>query len=138
VYAALDGVVDRVQRSADNRHGVYVRLSHFGGMVFTEYAHLAAVPRRLSPGLRVAAGEVIGLLGDTGLTDREQRHLYFALSVRPSSQFMEVYWDAGALMTTWTLRAPTRGTVAGLASLDGPEEREAGPPPPRRRRGRVH
>ena len=80
VYAVQDGVVDRVHREGNEEHGgIYVRLSHFGGMVFTQYFHLAAIPRLLSRGDHVKAGEVIGLLGDTG-TGGGRRHLHFALS----------------------------------------------------------
>jgi murein DD-endopeptidase MepM/ murein hydrolase activator NlpD len=115
VYAAHDGVLDRVRSSGDDeRGGQYVRLSHLGGMVFTQYFHLAAIPRGLARGVRVKAGDVIGLLGDTGIKG-SRRHLYFALSVRPSTAFPEIYWDPGAMMATWPLRLPVHGTVAGLA-----------------------
>ena len=123
VYAAHDGVVDRVRGAGDDeRGGEYVRLSHFGGMVFTQYFHLAAVPRGLGRGVRVKAGEVIGLLGDTGIKG-SRRHLHFALSVRPSSAFPEVYWDPTTMMTTWPLREPLHGTVAGRAPA--PKDAEA-------------
>jgi hypothetical protein len=115
VYAVHDGVVDRVRSDGnDDRGGLYVRLSHFGGMVFSQYFHLAATPRKLSRGDHVKAGEVIGLLGDTG-TGGARRHLHFALSVRPSQDMSEIYWDPTVLMGTWPLRTPSNGTVAGLA-----------------------
>ena len=115
VYAVQDGVVDRVHREGNEEHGgIYVRLSHFGGMVFTQYFHLAAIPRLLSRGDRVKAGEVIGLLGDTG-TGGARRHLHFALSIRPSTELSEVYWDPTPLMAGWPLRKPSHGTVAGLS-----------------------
>jgi murein DD-endopeptidase MepM/ murein hydrolase activator NlpD len=111
VYAALDGVVDRVQARAgsDERGGAYVRLAHFGGMVFTHYTHLAAVPRGMARGARVKAGDLIGLVGDS-----PERYLYFALSIRPSSEFAEVYWDPSPFMSAWPLRLPAHGTVAGF------------------------
>jgi hypothetical protein len=116
VYAAHDGVVERVQSAGnDERGGLYVRLSHFGGMVFTQYFHLAAIPRGITRGAHVRAGDIIGLLGDTGL-DGARRHLHFALSVRPSSDFAEVYWDPAPWMLEWPLRLPTHGTVAGLTA----------------------
>jgi len=114
VYAAQDGVVDRVQASGHDDHGgQYVRLAHFGGMVFTQYFHLAAVPRGIARGAHVKAGELIGLLGDTG-TEDGRKHLYFALSVRPSPAFPEVYWDPSRWMVNWPLRVPPNGSVAGL------------------------
>ncbi len=117
VFAAHDGIVDRVHDSGGDEHGGhFVRLSHFGGMVFTQYFHLAAVPRRVARGAHVKAGDVIGLLGDTGIKGA-RRHLYFALSVLPSARFSEVYWDPTSLMADWPLRVPPHGTVAGLASV---------------------
>jgi len=128
VYAAHDGVVDRVQRSSeDTPGGIYVRISHWGGAVFTQYFHLAAVPQPLHAGMHVSAGDVIGLVGDTGLTDR-RAHLHFALSVRPSSDLTEVYWDPEPLMSEWPLHIPERGSVAGLQTPAAPPEPIAGMP----------
>ncbi|MEO8213000.1 MAG: M23 family metallopeptidase [Myxococcales bacterium] len=116
VYAAHDGVVDHIQAAGnEDRGGQYIRLSHFGGMAFTQYFHLAAVPGGLVRGSHVKAGDIIGLLGDTGLR-KERRHLHFTLSVRPSLGFAEVYWDPRPWMKQWPLHVPTRGTVAGLAA----------------------
>ncbi|HEX2660650.1 MAG TPA: M23 family metallopeptidase [Polyangia bacterium] len=116
VYAALDGVVDRVQGGGRDDHGgQYVRLAHpyFGGMVFTQYFHLAGMPRTIVRGARVKAGEMIGLLGDTG-TEDGRKHLYFAVSARPSAAYPEIYWDPSAWMGAWPLRVPPNGSVAGL------------------------
>jgi murein DD-endopeptidase MepM/ murein hydrolase activator NlpD len=115
VYAALDGVVDRVQSDGKDRGGGHcVRLSHLGGMVFTQYCHLAAIPRNLGRGVRVTAGDVIGLVGDTGLKGAHPL-LHFALSIRPSSDLSEVYWDPTRWLIRAQLRMPPHGTVAGFA-----------------------
>jgi murein DD-endopeptidase MepM/ murein hydrolase activator NlpD len=120
VYAALDGVVDRVHGGDDERRGGYfVRLSHFGGQVFTQYFHLAATPRNIVRGAHVRAGDVIGLLGDTGLAG-ERRHLSFSLSIRPSTDLPEVYWDPKPWLARWHLRAPANGTVAGFMPRQNP------------------
>jgi hypothetical protein len=114
VYAAHDGVVERVQENGHDQHGgQYVRLAHFGGMVFTQYFHLAAVPRGIHRGTRVMAGQVIGLVGDTGI-EGERRHLHFTLSIRPSKEYAEIYWDPTPFMVRWPLRLPPNGTVAGF------------------------
>lgn len=113
VYAVHDGVVDHVQRALDERGDVYLRLSHFGGMVFTHYVHLAAVPRTITRGTVVKAGELIGLVGDMG-DEHPGRYVHFALSVRPSPALPEVYWDPTELMANWPLRLPSHGTVAGF------------------------
>jgi hypothetical protein len=115
VYAVHDGVVDHLQRAVagDERGGVYLRLAHFDGMVFTHYFHLAAVPRGLGRGVTVKAGDVIGLVGDTG-NEHPGRYVHFALSVRPSKELPEIYWDPTSLMARWPLRLPPHGTVAGF------------------------
>ena len=102
----------------DDHGGGYVRIAHFGGMVFTHYFHLAAIPRGVRRGAHVAAGDVIGLVGDTGTREEEtasRAHLHFAFSIRPSSEMAEVFWDPTPLMAHWLLRVPPHGTVAGLA-----------------------
>jgi len=129
VYAAHDGVVDRLQRSDDAPGGVYVRVAHWGGAVFTHYFHLAAVPTRPAVGSRVTAGEVIGRVGDTGLAEPHP-HLRFALSVRPSSGLAEIFWDPAPLMSGWPLRVPSRGSVAALTAPEGAPEAIAGAPSP--------
>ena len=63
VYAVHEGTVDHLQHAGGE---VSLRLVHFGGMVFTHYAHLAAVPRTIKRGAQVKAGDVIGSVGDTG------------------------------------------------------------------------
>lgn len=142
VYAAFDGVIDRVQRSAEASGGVSVRIAHLGGVVFTHYFHLAAVPTRLHAGQRVSAGDVIGLVGDTGLAG-ERARLHFALSIQPATTLEEVYWDPAPLLPSWALSTPPRGSVTGLATVDAPAEhvpgtlltRQPAPaPPPRHRR----
>jgi murein DD-endopeptidase MepM/ murein hydrolase activator NlpD len=114
VHAAMDGVVERVQGDGNERRGGhYVRLSHLGGMVFTQYFHLADSPRGLTRGAHVKAGDVIGLVSDTGLAERETRHLHFTLSVRPSADLPEVYWDPSPWLEPAPLKVPAHGTVAG-------------------------
>jgi murein DD-endopeptidase MepM/ murein hydrolase activator NlpD len=113
VYAAMDGVVERV-RDDERRGGLSVRVVHFGGAVFTQYFHLAATPRTIVRGAHVKAGDVIGLVGDTG-EDGAPRHLAFALSVRPANELPEVYWDPTPWLGRATLRRPAHGTVAGYA-----------------------
>ena len=115
VYAAADGVIDHVQRDgSDDPGGAYVRIAHFGGYVFTQYFHLAAIPLHLHHGSVVRAGDVIGLVGDTG-SGHQKRHLTFTLSVMPSREFSEIFWDPAPWMADWPLHVPSHGTVAGLA-----------------------
>jgi hypothetical protein len=73
--------------------------------------------------VHVRAGEIIGLLGDTG-SERPTRHLTFAFSIRLSSELSEVYWDPAPLMARWPTRLPAHGTVAGFVP---PKEEETAP-----------
>jgi murein DD-endopeptidase MepM/ murein hydrolase activator NlpD len=106
VLAVHDGFVDRVNRGPNEEHGgVYVRIAHRNRTVFTWYFHLAAVPRWITPGTRVEAGQVIGLVGDTGVKTSAP-HLHFAISVKPSKDAAERYLDPESLIAIWPLFIP--------------------------------
>jgi murein DD-endopeptidase MepM/ murein hydrolase activator NlpD len=116
VHAVHDGVVDRVQRGPNPDHGgEYVRLAHRNGTVFTQYFHLAAIPRGLKEGMAVKGGQVIGLLGDSGVKE-STAHLHFTISVRPSKDTPERYIDPEPLIALWPLRVPLDGSEAGLVT----------------------
>jgi hypothetical protein len=104
VHAVHDGVVDRVQRGPNEEHGgLYVRIAHRDGTIISQYFHLAAIPRALEPGVHVKVGDVVGLLGDSGVK-HSQAHLHFTLSVRPSAQAVEKFMDPEPLIALWPLR----------------------------------
>ena len=104
VLAAHDGFVDRVQRGPNEDHGgLYVRLAHRNGTVFTQYFHLAAIPRSLIVGKKVNAGDVIGLLGDSGVRNSGP-HLHFTISVKPGPDLAERFVDPEPLIALWPLR----------------------------------
>ena len=116
VHAAHDGVVDRVQHGPNEDHGgLYVRLSHRGGTIFTQYFHLAAIPRWIQPGTKVKMGEVIGLLGDSGVK-HSSAHLHFTVSVKPSADVPERYIDPEPLVALWPLRTTIGGAAIVTAS----------------------
>jgi hypothetical protein len=117
VRAAHDGVVDYVQRGPNPDHGGrFVRLAHHDGTVFTQYFHLAAIPRELERGVPVKSGQVIGLLGDSGVKESEP-HLHFSVSVRPWPNGPERYIDPEPLIALWPLRVPVDGGEAGLVTI---------------------
>jgi murein DD-endopeptidase MepM/ murein hydrolase activator NlpD len=119
VHVAHDGVVDRVQRGPNEDHGgSYVRIAHRNGTVFSQYFHLAALPRRIAPGLRVKAGEVIGLLGDSGVKESSP-HLHFTISVQPAKDWPEQYIDPEPLVALWPLRVPIGTGSAGTITTAG-------------------
>jgi hypothetical protein len=118
VLAAHDGVVDRVQRGPNEDHGgQYVRLAHRNGTVFTQYFHLAAIPRWITVGKKVEAGEIVGLVGDTGVKESGP-HLHFTISVKPSGTLPEQYIDPEPLIALWPLHLATRRSDAPLLSTD--------------------
>jgi murein DD-endopeptidase MepM/ murein hydrolase activator NlpD len=120
VRAAHDGVVDRVRRDPNEQHGGhYVRIAHHNGTVFTQYFHLAAIPRWVEAGARVSAGDVIGLLGDTGVKE-STAHLHFTVSVRPAADWPERYIDPEPLIALWPLRIPLESSPIVLISTGGP------------------
>ena len=109
VHCVHDGVVDRVQRGPNEDHGgLYVRIAHRGGTIFTQYFHLAAIPRWIQPGVKVKMGEVIGLLGDSGVK-HSRCHLHFTVSVKPSADVPERFIDPEPLIALWPLRMPVSG-----------------------------
>jgi murein DD-endopeptidase MepM/ murein hydrolase activator NlpD len=84
--------------------------------LFTWYFHLAAIPRGLQRGMLVKAGDVIGLLGDSGVKESAP-HLHFALSIRISKEGFERYIDPEPLIALWPLRIPIDGSEVGLFTI---------------------
>jgi murein DD-endopeptidase MepM/ murein hydrolase activator NlpD len=106
VFAVHDGVIDRVQRDLNpDRGGRYVRISHRGGTVMTEYFHLSAIPRRLQAGMSVKAGDVIGWVGLSGVKHSEA-HLHFTVAVQDPDGSDGRYIDPEPLVSLWPLRVP--------------------------------
>ena len=117
VHAAHGGVIDYVHRGPnEERGGIFVKISHRGGKLFTWYFHLAAVPRWIQPGTKVTAGQMIGLLGDTGIK-HSAPHLHFAISVRPSTRATERYLDPEPLIAIWPLWIPNENRQSGRPSV---------------------
>ena len=120
VYAVHDGVVDFVNRGPnEERGGIFVRIAHRDGTLFSWYFHLAAVPRSIRPGDKIAAGTLIGLLGDTGVKHSEP-HLHFALSVRTSKHQRERYLDPEPLIAIWPLWIPNGNGGGTLSTAEEP------------------
>jgi murein DD-endopeptidase MepM/ murein hydrolase activator NlpD len=111
VHAVHEGVVERVQRGPNEDHGgLYVRIAHRDGTIISQYFHLCAIPRWIKPGVQVKAGQMIGLLGDSGVKESGP-HLHFTLSVKPSKDETERYIDPESLIAIWPLRM-TEGVVS--------------------------
>jgi murein DD-endopeptidase MepM/ murein hydrolase activator NlpD len=133
VHAVHDGVVAWVNRGPnEDRGGVFVKLAHRGGALFSWYFHLAAVPRWIVPGVRVTVGQVIGLLGDTGV-QRSGPHLHFAMTVKPPEGARERYLDPESLIAIWPLWIVEDGK-GRLSTAEPPGIPVRVPPRPKRRR----
>jgi murein DD-endopeptidase MepM/ murein hydrolase activator NlpD len=76
VHALADGTI--IFASYDGAYGNKIAIAHEGGLV-TWYAHLSAF--RVNLGDKVAAGQLIGLVGDTGNTTGPHLHL----EIRPTA-----------------------------------------------------
>jgi murein DD-endopeptidase MepM/ murein hydrolase activator NlpD len=120
ILAVHDGTVDRVNRGPnEERGGVYVRIAHRQGTVFTQYFHLAAVPKWIKEGVEVQAGQVIGLLGDTGV-HHSAPHLHFTISVKPSPDLPEQYIDPEPLIALWPVWMPEGMGQGRLSTMEPP------------------
>jgi murein DD-endopeptidase MepM/ murein hydrolase activator NlpD len=130
VHAVHDGVVEWVNRGPNEDHGgIFVKIAHRGGALYSWYFHLAAVPRWVQPGVKIKAGQVIALLGDTGV-GHSGPHLHFSLSVKVTKN-TERYLDPEPLIAIWPLwipneNRPTTEVAPGLPM------RERNPPKQRR------
>lgn len=83
VHAAAPGRVVKVVYEPDRRGGRYVKLEHDSGYA-TYYFHLDRVHPDLVPGIEIAAGEPVGLMGRSGIRFGRP-HLHFAVSRRTES-----------------------------------------------------
>lgn len=74
IYAAASGVVEKIYVSKS--YGNYIRIEHENDF-FTAYAHMNAFADGLVKGTKVARGQVIGQVGNTGKSSGP--HLHFEL-----------------------------------------------------------
>ncbi|TYS14262.1 M23 family metallopeptidase [Rossellomorea vietnamensis] len=77
IVAAADGVVHRSYRSSSYGEVIFL-LHNIGGQEYeTVYAHLKSGSRRVEEGARVKQGQVLGVMGNTGMSTGQ--HLHFEL-----------------------------------------------------------
>ncbi|MDZ4199053.1 MAG: M23 family metallopeptidase, partial [Kiritimatiellia bacterium] len=95
VLAVTTGTVAYISRHAGNStYGIYVVLRHKDpvGDVYTLYAHLASVSPNLAVGQPIAAGDPVGLLGNTGdAIPMSRAHLHFEIGTIANNRFPEWY-----------------------------------------------
>ncbi len=79
ILAAGAGIVEEARYKGE--YGNYVRIQHANGYQ-SSYAHMSRYAPRLQEGVRVRQGEVIGYVGNTGLSSGP--HLHFEIMVNAS------------------------------------------------------
>jgi murein DD-endopeptidase MepM/ murein hydrolase activator NlpD len=96
VYAAMDGIVSRVEYRGGFGQHVYIdHIANFNDEVFeswrTVYAHMeyGTTPENLRVGSLVKAGDIIGTVGSTGTSTGA--HLHFELFVEEENVDPEKY-----------------------------------------------
>jgi hypothetical protein len=120
VHAVHDGVVERVQRGPNEDHGgLYVRIAHRDGSILSQYFHLAAIPRHIVPGAPIKVGDLIGLVGDSGVK-HSAPHLHFTLSVRAAATGPDKFMDPEPLIALWPVRIPLDETSHVLTAHVAP------------------
>ncbi len=92
IYAVADGTVAYVNRTAGNSsYGLYLVLIHDDpvGPVYTLYSHLASFAEDLKKGRRVAAGDVLGVMGNTATyrIPLSRAHLHFEIGLVFNTRF---------------------------------------------------
>jgi murein DD-endopeptidase MepM/ murein hydrolase activator NlpD len=93
----MAGIVRHVNsRAGESSYGRYIVVEHPDATpaVYTLYAHLRSVETGLRPGVRVAAGQVIGGLGRSAggyAIPRERAHLHFEIGLMVTRDFQAWY-----------------------------------------------
>jgi len=76
ILAAGNGIIEEAGRKGE--YGNYVRIRHANGYQ-SAYAHMSRFAQGIEPGVRVRQGEIIGYIGNTGLSAGP--HLHFEILV---------------------------------------------------------
>jgi murein DD-endopeptidase MepM/ murein hydrolase activator NlpD len=80
IMAAGAGTIEEAQRKGE--YGNYVRIQHANGYK-TSYAHMQRFAAGISEGVRVTQGQLIGYLGNTGLSSGPHLHYEVLINNRP-------------------------------------------------------
>jgi murein DD-endopeptidase MepM/ murein hydrolase activator NlpD len=80
IMAAGAGLIEEAQRKGE--YGNYIRIQHANGYK-TSYAHMQRFAPGISDGVRVRQGQVIGYLGNTGLSSGPHLHYEVLINNRP-------------------------------------------------------
>lgn len=105
VLAVADGVVEKLYFSEGGGGVSLYQRSADGGWVYY-YAHLAGYAPGVVEGRRVARGDTIGYVGDTGNAGAGNHHLHFGVSMMRAGE----RWHEGKPVDPYPLLAGTRSS----------------------------
>lgn len=97
VFAVMGGIVRHVSdHPGHSSYGRYVVVEHVDAElpVITLYAHLASVAAGITPGARIALGDVLGIMGRSAgsrALPRDRAHLHFEIGLRLTDKFQSWY-----------------------------------------------
>ncbi len=78
LVAVADGTIIRMTRTERGLGGIYIWLRDTAGNEYY-YAHMASIAEGLEEGSRVAVGQVVGTVGNTGDARHTAPHLHFEI-----------------------------------------------------------
>lgn len=116
VYATAPGNISFI--GSRGGYGRVVEIAH-GSDTMTRYAHLSSVPKGLTTGDRVTAGDLIGRVGSTGTATGPNLHYEVRVDGRPTdpmSQEQLAYADS-AEQNNGNLKARLRKSRAQISEL---------------------
>lgn len=92
IQAIADGVVREVDPYNDNGLGVHVIIDHMidGNLVSSVYGHMRPGSLRVTSGQKVKVGNIIGLVGDTGISTGA--HLHFEIRLNGTQAVDPYAW----------------------------------------------
>lgn len=115
IASPTEAVVMRTGDGSDS--GIYIRTANPGGEQFV-YMHLDSIASGITPGTRVARGEIIGFVGNTGNASGGGAHLHFEIRKNGA---MDPFPRLGAVFTnaeweTAIANARAKGMTISISS----------------------
>jgi peptidoglycan LD-endopeptidase LytH len=123
VLAAADGVITKVGHDPDSSTGLWVEISHRNGRITSRYLHLSKITDDLAPGRRVAVGEKLGEVGNTGFTSHGN-HLHFEL-LHQSRYGMTRWVDPSPYLLAWSEKPGPQTAETPQKALESAQESAA-------------
>ena len=92
IQIIADGIVDQVFPDDDNGCGVHVVIDHVinGQPLSSVYCHMQVGSVRVTPGQQVKVGDIVGLVGNTGVSTGA--HLHFEIRLNGTTAVDPLAW----------------------------------------------